>query len=182
MARYKDKTRDQLSPAQRQVYDDIVKGPRGSVRGPFVPLLGSPHLADHVQKLGAYLRYESKLPGKLREFAILICARHWGARYEWAAHVPIALKEGLAQATIDALNERRPLNLADPAEASVHRFVNSLIDSHKADDRTFREASELLGEASLVDLVGLIGYYTIIALTLNTFEVQIPDGAPVLKD
>jgi 4-carboxymuconolactone decarboxylase len=182
MARFKDKARDQLTAAQRRVYDDIASGPRGSVRGPFVPLLGSPGLADHVQKLGAYIRYESKLPGKLREFAILICARHWGARYEWAAHVPIALKEGLAQSTIDSLNDRRLPTLSDAAEATVHRFCRSLIDNHKADDRIYGETLELLGEEALVDLIGLMGYYTIIALTLNTFEVPIPAGAPVLKD
>jgi 4-carboxymuconolactone decarboxylase len=182
MARFTEKTPDQLSPAQRRVHDEIAKGPRGSVRGPFVPLLGSPGLADHVQKLGAYIRYESKLPGKLREFAILMTARHWGARYEWAAHVPIALKEGLAQATIDAINDRRQPALTDPAEATVHRFCTALINHHNSDDRTFGEAKELLGEERLVDLIGLMGYYTIIALTLNTFEVPIPPGAPVLKD
>jgi 4-carboxymuconolactone decarboxylase len=182
MARFSERTRDQLSPAQRRVYDDIVKGPRGSVRGPFVPLLGSPGIADHAQKLGAYIRYESKLPGKLREFAILITARHWGAKYEWAAHAPLALKEGLAQATIDALNDRRPPALSDPAEATVHRFCTTLLTQHRADDRLFGEARELLGEEQLVDLVGLMGYYTIIALTLNAFEVPVAPGAPVLKD
>jgi 4-carboxymuconolactone decarboxylase len=182
MSRLNELGRDQLSAAQRRVYDDIVAGPRGSVRGPFVPLVRSAGLADHVQKLGAYIRYESKIPGKLREFAILIVARHWGAKYEWAAHVPLALKEGLAQATVDALNDRRAPAPSDPAEAAIHRFCTTMLSQHRADDRLYREVLELLGEEQLVDLVGLIGYYTLIAMTLNTFEVVIPAGAPVLKD
>ena len=85
-ARFPQVPRDQLTDAQKQVYDAIAGGPRGGVRGPFGPLLRSPELADRVQKLGEYLRFDSSLPARLNEMAILINARFWESKYEWNAH------------------------------------------------------------------------------------------------
>src|SRR5262245_64005535 len=90
--RFPDLPKEQLTDAQKQVYDAIAGGPRGGVRGPFVPLLRSPELADRVQKLGEYLRFNSSLPARLNEMAILINARFWESKYEWNAHKPFALK------------------------------------------------------------------------------------------
>ena len=137
---------DQMTPEQRRVYDDIANGPRGSVRGPFPVLVRSPGLADHVQKAGGYLRYESALPGKLRELAILVVARFWGAGFEWAAHAPIAETEGLDSATIEAIRVGAAPEFADPAEAVVHAFCTDVLTAHEAGDSTYAAALDLLGE------------------------------------
>ena len=181
MSRLPDLNAEDLTDAQRRVYDEIAAGPRGSVRGPFVPLLHSPGIADHVQKLGAYIRYECKLPAMLREFAICITARHWGAQYEWHAHSRIAAEQGLDQGVIDAIAERRPPDLDDAALETVYAFCTETFQSHRVSDATYAAAMELLGAEQVVDLVGLMGYYSLIGMTLNTFQVAVPGGALPLK-
>src|SRR5881394_51461 len=110
--RFPEVAREQMSEAQRRVYDAIAGGPRGGVRGPFAALLRSPELADRVQKVGEYLRFNSALPPRLNEFAILVNARFWGSKYEWFAHKPLALKAGLAPSIADDLaRDRRPENM-----------------------------------------------------------------------
>ena len=168
----------EMTPEQRRVHDDIANGPRSSVRGPFPVLVRSPGLADHVQKAGGYLRYESGVPGKLRELAILTVARHWGAGYEWAAHAPIAESEGLASATIEAIRVGASPDFADPAEATVHAFCVEVLNNREAGDDTYAAALDLLGEEGLVDLVGLMGYYCLVSFTLNVFRIEPPGGPP----
>ena len=168
----------EMTPEQRRVHDDIANGPRGSVRGPFPVLVRSPGLADHVQKAGGYLRYESGLPGKLRELAILIVARYWGAGYEWAAHAPIAESEGLASEIIEAIRVGAAPDFADPAEATVHAFCMEVLATREAGDGTYRAALDLLGDEGLVDLVGLMGYYCLVSFTLNVFQIEPPGGPP----
>ena len=169
---------DEMTPEQRRVHDDIANGPRGSVRGPFPVLVRSPGLADHVQKAGGYLRYESALPGKLRELAILVVARHWGAGYEWAAHAPIAESEGLASATVESIRVGAAPDFEDPAEAAVHAFCTEVLTASEAGDATYAAALDLLGEEGLVDLVGLMGYYCLVSFTLNVFRIEPPGGPP----
>jgi len=135
-------------------------------------------VADPVQKAGSYLRYESGLPGKLRELAILTVARHWGASYEWNAHAPIAESEGLDAAVIEAIRAASPPPFSDSAEAAVHAFCVEVLDTRRACDATYRAALDLLDEEGLVDLVGLMGYYCLISFTLNVFEIE-PPGGPV---
>ena len=105
MPRLQELDPDNLTTKQKEVFDRITAGPRGGVRGPFVPMLLSPGVCDYIQGLGAYLRFDGVLPGKLRELAILTTARFWKADYEWNAHVPFAKKEGLDPAVIDAIGE-----------------------------------------------------------------------------
>jgi 4-carboxymuconolactone decarboxylase len=165
-----------MSEAQRRVHDSIAGGPRGGVRGPFQVLLRSPELADRVQKLGEHLRYNSSLPARLNEFAILINARFWGSHYEWYAHRPFALKGGLKSSIADDVAAgRRPAGMqAD--EAVVYDFCSTLHREHAVDDALFERAKAALGEQGVVDLIGVSGYYTLVSMVLNVAEVPLPEG------
>lgn len=168
---------DALSDAQKEIFDKITAGPRGGVRGPFVPMLKSPGACDFVQGLGAYLRFEGVLPGKLRELAILITASFWKAEYEWNAHVPFAEEEGLDRAVIDAIAENKVPDFSDDDEKAVYAFITGLHQNHDVDDETFSAIRGTLGEQGTLELTVLAGYYTIIAMVLNTFEVSPPQDA-----
>lgn len=182
MSRLSELTPDVMDAEQRRVYDDIVSGPRGAgLRGPFNALLRSPGLCDHVQKVGAFIRYESLLPGKLRELAIIITARHWRAQYEWYAHSNIARQEGLDDAIIDAIaNKVRP-TFTEPAEAVIYDFCSTTFRDGEATEEAYQAAFAEFGEKGVVELVGLMGYYCLVALTLNTFQVPLPEGATPLS-
>jgi len=175
--RFPDLPKEGMTDAQKRVYDAIAGGPRGSVRGPFAVLLRSPELADRVQKLGEHLRFNSTLPPRLNEFAILINARFWGSKYEWYAHRPLALKGGLAEAIADDVaNGRRPAGMKDD-EAVVFDFCSVLHRQHVVDDALFKRAVSGLGEQGVVDLIGVSGYYTLVSMVLNVAEVPLPAGA-----
>jgi 4-carboxymuconolactone decarboxylase len=174
--RFRDLPKDGMTDAQKRVYDAIAGGPRGSVRGPFAVLLRSPELADRVQKLGEHLRFNSTLPPRLNEFAILINARFWGSKYEWYAHRPLALKGGLAESIADDVaNGRRPAGMKDD-EALVFDFCSVLHRQHFVDDALFTRAVSVLGEQGVVDLIGVSGYYTLVSMVLNVAEVPLPTG------
>jgi 4-carboxymuconolactone decarboxylase len=174
--RFRELPKDGMTDAQKRVYDAIAGGPRGSVRGPFAVLLRSPELADRVQKLGEHLRFNSTLPARLNEFAILINARFWGSKYEWYAHRPLALKGGLAESIADDVaNGRRPAGMKDD-EALVFDFCSVLHRQHFVDDALFQRAVSTLGEQGVVDLIGVSGYYTLVSMVLNVAEVPLPAG------
>ncbi len=176
MSRIGEINREAMTPAQRRVHDEIAAGPRGGVRGPFPALLGSPGLCDPVQKAGAYLRYESGVPARLRELAILCVVRYWGAAPEWLAHAPLAAAEGLAGQAIDALRRGVAPRFAEEAERTVHAFCRETLTAKRVSAPTFEAARALLGEEGLVDLIGLIGYYSLVSFALNGFEIAPPDG------
>jgi 4-carboxymuconolactone decarboxylase len=174
--RFPDLPKDGMTDAQKRVYDAIAGGPRGSVRGPFAVLLRSPELADRVQKLGEHLRFNSTLPPRLNEFAILINARFWGSKYEWYAHRPLALKGGLAESIADDVaNGRRPAGMKDD-ETLVFDFCSVLHRQHFVDDALFKRAVSTLGEQGVVDLIGVSGYYTLVSMVLNVAEVPLAAG------
>ena len=175
--RFPDLKREQMTDAQKRVYDAIASGPRGSVYGPCGPLLRSPELADRAQKLGEYLRFNTSLPARLNEFAIIINARFWESKYEWYVHMPLAVKGGLAQSTADDLaGNRRPANMK-PDEELVYDFCTTLHRQHFVDDALFKRATATLGEEGVMDLIGVSGYYTLISMVLNVAEVPIPPDA-----
>jgi 4-carboxymuconolactone decarboxylase len=168
--------RDQMTDVQKRVYDSLVDGPRGGVGGPFGPLLRSPELADRVRKLSDYLRFNTSLPARLNEFAILITARFWGAEYEWYAHKPLALKAGLEESIAnDLAQNRRPANMK-PDEELVYDFCITLHRQHFVDDALFKQAVAMLGEQGVVDLIGVSGYYTLVSMVLNVAEIPLPAG------
>ena len=167
---------DNLTTEQKEVFDRITTGPRGGVRGPFVPMLLSPGVCDYIQGLGAYLRFDGVLPGKLRELAILTTARFWKADYEWNAHVPFAKKEGLDPAVIDAIGEGKTPDFTDDDEKAVHAFITELHRDHQVSDAAFDAIKDAFGEEATLELTALAGYYTLISMVLNTFEVHPPEG------
>jgi 4-carboxymuconolactone decarboxylase len=165
-----------MTDAQKQVYDIIAGGPRGGVRGPFRIMLRSPVLANRVQKLGEYLRYDTSLPARLNEFAILINARFWGSQYEWFAHKPLAIQGGLDEAIVnDLAQNKRPENMK-PDEELVYDFCTTLHREHFVSDSLFKRAVATLGEHGVVDLVGVSGYYTLVSMVLNVAEIPLAPG------
>ena len=173
---------DRLTPDQKRVHDEIAGGPRGSVRGPFLALLRSAPLADCVQRLGAYVRYDCSVPPKLRELAILMTAHHWKAQYEWFAHAPMAREAGLSEAVIEAIRTGTRPAFADPAEADIHDFCTELYTTKRVSDATYARVESRLGETGVVELCGLLGHYNLIAITLNVAEVAVPSGSNPLPE
>lgn len=174
--RFPDIPREKMTDAQKRVYDAIAGGPRGGVRGPFGPLLRSPELTERVQKLGEYLRFDTSLPARLNEMAILINARFWNAKYEWLAHKPLALKGGLAPSIADDLaQDRRPAGMK-PDETLVYEFCTALHRDHAVDDALFARGVATLGEQGVIDLIAVSGYYTLVSMVLKVAEIPLPAG------
>ncbi len=156
-----------LTDEQRAVAAELAAGPRGRVAGPFVPMLRSPEFMRRTQKLGEYLRFNSAIPPRLSEFTILIVAQYWGNLLEWGVHHPIALKAGLKPEVADALAEgRRPEGMAAD-ETVLYDFCQELLRNKAVSDVTYARAVEAFQENGVVDLVGIVGYYGILAMLMN---------------
>jgi 4-carboxymuconolactone decarboxylase len=172
---------EQLDAEQQRVAAEILKVSSGGLGGPYNFLLRSPVLADRVLKLADYLRFNTSVPRRLNEMAILIQARLWTAQYEWWAHHPLALKAGLAPAIAEALKAGRRPDGMQPDEAAVYDFCVELSKRQAVSDTTFERARTLLGEQQVVDLVALTGFYAQVSMILNVAEAAIPGGgAPPL--
>jgi 4-carboxymuconolactone decarboxylase len=167
---------DALDAEQREVADAIVAGPRGGLRGPFEVWLRSPQLCDRAQKLGEFCRFGSALPPHLSELAILLTGRHWRAQYEFFAHSRLARQAGIPDAVIDAIRLGESPALEDPAQQVVYDAVTEYLATTRLSDATYARAIEALGERGLVDLIGVVGYYGLVSMTLNVFEVGVPEG------
>ena len=165
-----------MTDDQRRVHVIITAGPRGKVRGPLAIWLHRPALAEAAQNLGAYCRYGSSLEPRLSELAILCMAVIWRSEFEWWAHKPIALKAGVDPDLIEALRLGTPPGFPDEETAVVHAVTTGLSVNRRLDDALYQRAETVLGRDRLVDLVGLCGYYTMISMTLNAFEVPLPEG------
>jgi len=162
---------DQMAPAHRDVWMRIAKS-RGSVVGPFAALLHSPVLADRTAELGAYIRFDSGLSATDRELVILSVARVFDCHFEWAYHVREARKAGLSAQTIAAIRERRaPVGLTTE-EAEIVRYVSQLLVTHRADEETVAALRARLGVQGMVELTATVGYYAMLACTLNAFDVR----------
>lgn len=156
---------------QQDIHDAIVNGPRGSVRGPLAVWLHRPELAAHAQDLGRYCRYDTLLDPKLSELAILVTARVFRSEYEWQIHKEFALKAGLSPDVIEAIRLNQRPNFDDHEQEVVHDIARAAHEQRHVDDALYARAVAVIGEAALVDLVGLLGYYTLISLTINVFKV-----------
>lgn len=162
---------DAMTAEQRDVHDRIASGPRGGVRGPLAIWLHRPELADLAQSLGRYCRYDSSLPPRLSELAILTTARVWNADYEWQTHLPHALAAGLSQDITDALSrDETPVFTAEDEEL-VYLFTRELNEKKSVSDALFERTLARLGRDATVDLVGVLGYYSLISMTIKAFEV-----------
>jgi 4-carboxymuconolactone decarboxylase len=167
---------DGMSPEQKAIYDEAVAGKRGSAPAPMMAWLNSPDMARHATRLGEQLRFNTIFPAKLSEIAILVTARHWTAHYEWWAHKRLALKGGLDETIIDDIRDRRTPAFDDPRAKMIYDVAKSLHESHGLAQGLYDEAIALLGERGVVEIIGLCGYYTMVSMTLNTFEFGLPDG------
>jgi 4-carboxymuconolactone decarboxylase len=166
-----------LSPEQRRVHDAIMTGPRGKVPGPLAIWIESAELADKAQALGAFCRYASSLPPRLSELAILITGAHWTAGYEWHTHAPLAIEVGVDPVAVEAIRTGRTPVFARSDEQAVYDLARELLDIHHVSDRTYGHAITHLGQKGVVELVGILGYYTLISMTIKTFQVAVPEGA-----
>jgi 4-carboxymuconolactone decarboxylase len=178
MPRLPDIVPEELSPEQRRVYDAILSGPRGIVEGPLRVWLNSPDLADRAQALGAFCRYGTVLPPRLSELAIITAGAYWKAGFEWAVHAPIAMKAGVDPEAAEAIRTGKTPLFEKTDEALVHAFAHELLHNRKVSAETYRRAEAELGSRALVDLVGILGYYGLICMTIVAFEVPLPEGAP----
>jgi len=171
--------REAMTDVQRAAADELTAGPRKGVKGPFIALMRSPELMARLQKVGEYLRFDSAVSPRLSEFATLIVARAWTQQFEWFTHVPLALKAGTSQQTIDALREgRRPAAMSDQ-ESVVYDFSSELLNYRGVSDATYRTAVDCLGEQGVIDLVSIVGYFTLISMVLNVAHTPEEAGSTI---
>jgi 4-carboxymuconolactone decarboxylase len=174
---------DDMNDAQRQVYEDIMAGPRSSMAGPFNAWIHSPELADRAQKLGEFCRFHSSLEPRLSELAILYTARHWRAQFEWYAHEPMARQGGLSEAVITAIKAGEIPAFENSDEAALYEFCRELYTHQRVSDETYATAEAELGRQGVIDAVGILGYYALVSMTLNSFEMPLPEGVePPFED
>jgi 4-carboxymuconolactone decarboxylase len=168
---------EDLTPAQRKVHDAIIAGPRGRVEGPLRVWLMSPGLAERAQELGAFCRYGTSLPPRLSELAILTTGAFWQAGFEWHAHAPIALKAGVPAEALEAIRLGKEPKFAREDEQAVYEFSRELWNKRRVSDAIYKRTTGLLGNNAVVELVAILGYYGLISMTINAFEVPLPQGA-----
>jgi 4-carboxymuconolactone decarboxylase len=167
-----------MTDDQRTVYDAVVSGPRGKVVGPLLAALHKPELAAKWQEFGAMLRYGTCLPAKLNELAILATGRHWNAQTEFHIHADAAVKAGLAQHIIDAIRNGRRPDFTDPVEADIYDFSCQLLTAGRVSDTVYNRVHDKWQTIGTVELTSVIGYYTMVAMTLNAHQLPLPDNAP----
>ena len=177
MSRFPKLTPEQMSPAQREVAAEISAGPRGEVRGPFIALIHNAELASRIQALGEHLRWKTKLPPKLVELAVLVTARRWACQHEWFIHVEHARKAGLDEQAIAAIREGREPRLQGD-DALVYAFCREAHATGKVGDAAFNGVVERFGREGALDLLALNGYYSLMAMVLNTAGMPLPGNAP----
>ena len=167
-----------MSEAQKKVAAAIASGPRGAVRGPFQVLLRSPALCAAAQQMGSYLRFECPLDKRLIELATIVVARSWSQQYEWFGHSVDAVKVGVAAETVAAIAEgRRPRDLPEDEEI-VYDFITELLATKGVSDATYERAVAKFGEQGVVDITGMVGYYTLLAAQMNVARTARPEGKP----
>jgi 4-carboxymuconolactone decarboxylase len=168
---------DKLTEAQKKAIEEFRAARSADISGPFVPLLRSPEVLGRARAMGDYLHYRSTLPARLREFVILMTARAWTQNYEWNAHEPLARQAGLNVAVIKAIAEgRRPEGMLDDEEI-LFSFCDELRRNQSVSDATYARTVAQFGEQGVIDIVGIVGYYTMIAMVLNTARTPLSGGA-----
>lgn len=165
-----------MNPEQRAVYEKIISGPRGRIQGPLRAALHSPELADKWQAIGALLRYGTTLPPRLSEIAILVTGRACDSPFEWYAHRAEAEKAGIEQPIIEALLAQAEPPGMSADDAAVYHYAVELNRHNSVSDATYTTALARFGERTVVELTALVGYYTMVAMTLNCHEIPLPEG------
>jgi 4-carboxymuconolactone decarboxylase len=170
-----------MSPRQQEI-SDRISSRRGGTRGPFLVWLRSPELAEKVEALGAYCRFESSLDLRLRELSLLIAARHFDAQYSWNAHIGKAADAGVSRESLQALAENKEPGFTRRDEDIVYQFSTQILGEHFVSDETFAAALEEFGEQGVVDLIGSLGNFSMLAMLLNTFQVDLQAVEPPFPD
>jgi 4-carboxymuconolactone decarboxylase len=179
--RFKALSLEEMTPAQRQMAENLLSGPRKGMKGPFSALLYSPETGDAAQELGAQVRFKNSLPAKLKELAILTVARFWTAQYEWYAHQRLALEAGLNPTiAVDIAAGKRPAGM-QVDELAIYDFASELLETREVSDATFAAVKERFGEKGVIDLICTMGYYTLVSMTLNVNRYPLPEGVTPLK-
>jgi len=177
MERFPRLTPETMTPAQREVAAEISAGPRGEVRGPFIALLHNAELARRMQALGEHLRWSNRLPPALLELAVLYAARRWNCQHEWYMHEKLARKAGLAPGIVDDLAAGREPRGLPPDEAMIYKACQQAHQTGRLDDETFAALRGRFGLDGVLDLLVLNGYYSAMAMVLNTAGMPLPDNA-----
>jgi 4-carboxymuconolactone decarboxylase len=175
--RFQPLTYESMTPAQRRMTDSVLSGQRGSMQGPYNVLLRSPELGQLAQQFGAHTRFNSSLPLKLNELAILLVARFWRCEFVWWAHSRIAIESGLDPERVKAIGVARQPEGMPPDEAVVYGFCHELIDTRRVSDAAHAALVARFGEAGAVDLMGTMSYYTLVSMALNVDQYPLPQGA-----
>jgi 4-carboxymuconolactone decarboxylase len=173
---------ERLTEAQKKAVAEFTAARRADLSGPFVPLLRSPEVMTRARAMGDYLRFTSVLPPRLSEFAIIITARRWTQNYEWDVHAPLAEKGGLSPSIVAAIADgRRPDGMAADEDA-LYTFCDELHRNQSVSDATYSRAVQAFGEQGVIDILGISGYYTMLAMVLNTARTPLPPGrTPALR-
>ena len=169
---------EKMTDLQKKYAEEIIKGPRGALYGPFVPLIRSPELMDRAQRMGEYLRYKSAIGTKLSELVILITARQWTQQVEWAIHESIAIKSGIKAEVVRAIADGRNTSDMSEDEQIVYDFCTELHANKSVVDATYERAVKRFGEQGVIDMLGINGYYTFLAMIMNGTRTAVPDGKP----
>ena len=181
--RFKPLAYDQMTAEQKVMADLVISGKiQGGTGGPFNVLLRSPALGQAVVRYGEYVRFRSPIPAKLNELAALVTTRYWTAQFPWYAHHRAAVQAGLSEAVISAIAEGRRPSSMQPDEEVIFNFCTELLQTSEVSDATFRAAKDKLGEAGVVELLGIVGYYGTVSMLVNTDRYPLPEGvSPELK-
>ncbi len=180
MSRLVTKTKAELSEDERAAFDNIVTNrklqPGEQIGGPFDPWVRSPKLAENLVNLGSFLRFGTSVDRRLIELGILVTGRFWQAQYEWYAHEPMARDNGVSEPVIEAIRESRQPEFELNDEEAVYNLATAMHETHQVPNDVYARAVEEVGEQGVIEIIALIGYYTIVSMTLNGFDVQVPEG------
>jgi len=166
-----------MTARQQQLFQEVA-GPRGGVvRGPFAIWLRHPDLVEKANEFGSHLRMNTSVPRELSELGILITARFWSASYEWYAHADAAVEAGIEGKAVEAIRLGLEPQFSDQRQRSVYNLAKELYEDRFISDSSYDKAIEILGQEQVIDLVAILGFYTMVALTLNSFHAPLPDGA-----
>jgi 4-carboxymuconolactone decarboxylase len=165
-----------LTDEQLAVYEELKNGPRGRASPTLMTFINCPDLLRHIQKLGFVVRYNSVLPRRVTELAILVTARFWNCDAEWHIHQPLALKEGLPLDALDSIRRRTTPNFIDNQDQLVYQICFELFETRTVTEETYAAGVALFGESGMTMLVAILGYYSTLALSLKTFDLKLPEG------
>lgn len=172
---------EELSPEQKELHDKIQQGPRGQGRnigmiGPFGVWVRSPKIGDAIQNVGAVARFEGSLTEDVKEVAICTVGAHFRAKFEFAAHRNLALRAGVDEEIVDAIHNEQTPKFSDDKQRIAYQVAHQLLNAKRVYPDTYAEAEKLFGENTLIELVSIIGYYCMVSVTLNMFEIPLTDG------